>query len=268
LTTEDLRNDLKHFLSRTLIAACLVVVALAHAQQAAPGSLAEARQKLAAKHFIIAKSLFTAYVKTHPGSVDAEEGLGDSLLGLHDYEAAELQYRRVVADQPNLWLAHKNLVIIEAALGRWDEFDRERALLRAARERSDPGITTRESDIIDSFNIPAKAGQPAQHWIVREYYEPVGRSLTRFNFERFGDDGRVKEYVSLESAQAALDAFKTGDVLRSDENNRQATITDFALDWYNGASHGTIAHYPKGEPTYEQVRSDVMHWLRTQAVSR
>jgi len=244
----------------------LAVALAAHAQQGAPGSLAEAKQELAAKHFTTAKTLFATYAKAHTDNVEAEEGLGDALLGLHQYEAAELQYRRVTALQPDLWLAHKNLVIVEAALGRWDEFDRERGLLRDARERGASGITTRESDIIDSFNVPAKAGREAQHWIVREYYEPVGRSLTRFNFERFGVDGRVKAYISLESAEAAQDAFKTGDVLRSDEDNQAKSITDFVLDWYNGASHGTVARYPKGEPTYEQVRIDVMRWLRTQPV--
>ena len=248
---------------KSSLPACLLAFALfAHGQQAASGSLAQAKRELAAKHFLNAKALFATYAKDHSGNVDAEEGLGDALLGLHQYEAAELQYRRVTALQPDLWLAHKNLVIVEAALGRWDEFDRERSFLRDARERGASGITTRESDVIDSFNVPAKAGREAQHWIVREYYEPVGRSLTRFNFERFGEDGRVKAYVSLESAEAAQDAFKTGDVLRSDEDNKAKSITDFVLDWYNGASHGTVATYPKGEPTYEQVRADVLRWLR------
>ena len=33
--------------------------------------------------------------------------------------------------------------------------------------------------------------------------EPVGRSLTRYNFESFSPDGSVREYISLESAGAA-----------------------------------------------------------------
>jgi len=110
-----------------------------------------------------------------------------------------------------------------------------------------------------------------RHWIVREYYLPVGRSLTRYNFENFGADGRVKEYISLESAEAAKIAAVEGDVLRSDESEkhdeqaRQEAMKDFALDWYTGAAHGTIKSYPAGEPTYEAVRGDVMRWLRIQA---
>jgi tetratricopeptide (TPR) repeat protein len=232
-----------------------------HAQTA---SLAEAKQALAAKHYTQAKALFAVYVKAHPESVDAELGVGDAEIALHEYTAAELTYRSVVAKQPQMWRAHKNLVIIEAALGRWEEFDRERAVLRAARERGAEGISARESDVIDSFDVPAESGRNAQHWIVREYYLPVGRSLTRYNFESFGTDGRVKEYISLESAEAAKDAVTQGDVLRSDEQTRQEAMKDFALDWYTGASHGTIKNYPAGEPTYETVREDVMRWLRSQ----
>ena len=195
-------------------------------------------------------------MKTHPDSIDAEEGIGDAKLGLHEYESAELQYRVVVAAQPEFWIAHKNLVIVEAALGRWDEFDRERAVLRAARQRGAPNITTRESDVIDAFDIRG------QHWIVREYYEPVGRSLTRYNFESFSPNGRVREYISLESADAARAALTPNtDVLIGATPRTEPIIKDFALNYYTGKSHGTIKLYPKGEPRYEHVRADLRHWL-------
>jgi len=148
------------------------LVAACAAQKPISSELLPARKALGDKHYQQAEDLFAAYLKTHPGNIDAEEGIGDAKLGLHDYEAAELQYRAVVAAQPEFWIAHKNLVIVEAALGRWEEFDRERAVLRGARQRGAPGISTRESDVIDAFDVHG------EHWIVREYYEPVAaRSL-------------------------------------------------------------------------------------------
>jgi tetratricopeptide (TPR) repeat protein len=235
----------------TLAAACA-------AQRPIPRELLPAHKALEDKHYQQAEQLFTAYLKTHPGNIDAQEGIGDAKLGLHQYEAAELQYRAVVAAQPEFWLAHKNLVIVEAALGRWDEFDRERAVLRDARQRGAPGISTRESDVIDAFDLRG------EHWIVREYYEPVGRSLTRYNFEYFGPDGRVREYVSLESADAARTALTPSpNVLIGAEPAAAPPIKDFALNFYTGKSHGTIKLYPKGEPTYERVRADLRHWLLT-----
>jgi hypothetical protein len=235
------------------VGALLMCCIVARAQQA--DGLAGGKQALAAKEFGRAKEIFGVWVAGHPESVEGELGLADAELGLREYEAAEIEYRKVVAEQPELWIAHKNLVIVEAALGRWEEFDRERALLRMARERGAPGISARESDVIDSFDLRG------QHWIVREYYEPVGRSLTRYNFERFGGDGRVKAYVSLESAEAAKAALARNDV-RIGVESGEVEIKDFALNWYTGTAHGEIAKYPKGEPSYEQVRTTVKGWLR------
>lgn len=252
-------RDRKAIARNTLLAAAVVLASTQplYAQTPVPPEILAARKELAAKHYPHAEELFSAYVKAHPGNIDAEEGIGDAELGLHEYEAAELQYRAVVAAQPEFWLAHKNLVIVEGALGRWDEFDRERAVLREARERGAPGISARESDVIDSFDLRG------EHWIVREYYEPVGRSLTRYNFEYFGPDGRVREYVSLESAEAARRALaRNPNILIGVDPATLPAIKDFALNYYTTKSHGTIKLYPEGEPSYEHVRADVLHWLR------
>lgn len=222
-----------------------------------PAELTAAQGALLNRDFVRARSLFAVYLGAHAGSVDAEVGIADAELGLHDFEAAELAYRQVVAAQPQRWLAHKNLVIVEAALGRWEEFDRERALLRSARERGAPGISARESDVIDTFDVKG------EHWIVREYYEPVGRSLTRYNFEQFGADGRVREYISLESAEAAQRMVAGGAVRVGGEAEGAAGVKDYALNFYNGKAHGTVARYPEGEPRYEQVRQDARRWMRS-----
>jgi len=243
----------------TIMLLCVAETMLA--QTAIPPEIAAARQTLAAKEFVHAKEMFRAYVVAHPGSVDGELGVADAELGLHQYEAAELDYRRVTAVQPELWVAHKNLVVVEAALGRWEEFDNERELLKMARRRGAPGITVRESDVIDSFDTPGKQGVAGEHWIVREYYEPVGRSLTRYNFERFSADGKVREYISLESADAAAKALAGGDV-RIGVDQGVVPIKDFALNFYTDKGHGTIRQYPVGEPSYERVRADVLRWLR------
>jgi tetratricopeptide (TPR) repeat protein len=226
--------------ARWHLAVMMVCAAILQAQgAAAAGSLAEAKQALAAKHFVQAKTLFLAFERGHNGNVEAELGLADAELGMHEYETAELQYRKVVAAQPEQWAAHKNLVVVEAALGRWDEFDRERALLRGARQRGAPGISARESDVIDSFDLPSG------HWIVREYYEPVGRTLTRYNFERFSPDGRVQEYISLESAAAAAKVLTPGRVqesVRIGADGAMPEIRDFALNWYTGKAHGCASN--------------------------
>jgi len=222
--------------------------------------LRAARQELAAKHFAEAKRQFAAFRAAHPESVEAQLGLANAELGLHEYEAAEVQYRTIVAKQPQMWLAHKNLVVVEAALGRWEEFDRERAFLHGARARGAAGITATESDVIDSLNV---AGQ---HWIVRAYDVPSGRSLTRYNFERFSPEGRVLAFLSLESAAAAK-AMMAGPGNASPAGAGGAAkpggeVHDFALNWYTGAAHGVVRAYQGKEPGYEQVRADALGWIR------
>ncbi|QMV19246.1 hypothetical protein GOB94_11575 [Granulicella sp. 5B5] len=228
------------------------------AQNVPQGGPPEGKQALAKGDFAHAKTIYQGYLHSHQGSIPGELGLADAELGLHEYEAAELQYRAITAVQPELWIAHKNLVIIEAALGRWEEFDRERAILRGARQRGEPGITMHESDVIDSFDVHG------EHWIVREYDEPEGRSLTRYNFERFAPSGRAEEYISLESAQAAQAALTPEDIRIGKTPKLTRPIHDFALNYYTPKGHGTITRYPKGEPTYETVRAEVLRWLRRQ----
>jgi tetratricopeptide (TPR) repeat protein len=219
--------------------------------------LAAGRQALAARNYAEAERHFRTVLRADAANLTARMGVADAELGLHQYESAELEYRRVVAAEPQMWVAHKNLVIVEAALGRWEEFDRERALLRAARERGAEGISPRESDVIDGFTAGGR------RWIVREYFVPVGRSQTRYNFESFAPDGRVSEYISLEGEAAAA---QTQDApVRIGDNKAETTPAGrYALDWYTGKAHGVVRIYPAAgqEPTYEQVRADVLRWLR------
>lgn len=258
---EDMRTKAS-LVATALMSLALVANAPAQKKQDAvsgtQADLAAARQELTAKHYARAKELYSAYLHAHPESVDAQFGVADAELGLREFEAAEWDFRKVVAAQPQNWIAHKNLVIVEAELERWDEFERERAVLRAARERGAPGISARESDVIDTFEVNG------HRWIVREYYQPVGRSQTRYNFERFSPEGHAEEYISLEPTAAAEAALKPGDVhIGAETQSAPPTATgEFSLNWYSVKGHGTIAKYPKGEPRYERVRTDLVHWLR------
>lgn len=236
------------------LAAILLLSFTLQAQQVTP--LVEAKRALTLKDFVRAKELFTALTHANRNDTQAQLGLADANLGLHQYEAAEALYRSVVAKQPLLWQAHKNLVVTEAALGRWEDFDGERAVLRAARQRGAAGISPRDSDVIDVITAHG------QRWIVRDYFEPSGRSRARYNFERFSPDGRVLAYVSLESADAFAN-LQPGDAVAIGPASNLAELHGFALNQYNGKSHSTIRKYPT-EPTYERIRADFLHWLQHQ----
>lgn len=238
------------------VAVGMVVAGVAVAQTAVPPEMVEAKAAVQAKDFARAKALYTAYSRSHPDSAAGWMGVGESELGLHEYEAAEMDYRHAVMLQPENWVAHKSLVLVEAKLKRWEEFDRERAVLRGARERGADNITKRESDLIDIFDVKGR------QWSVREYYEPVGRSEARYNFEHF-ENGRVAEYVSLEPMDAAAAALKRDEqVAIGGETPAPVSAKKvWTLNWYTGSGHGVIKKYPAGEPTYEVVRADLLRWL-------
>ena len=224
------------------------------------GELRRGRELLQDKRFLGARDLFREYLKLHPRDAQAELGLGDAELGLRQYESAEATYRALVAQQPELWQAHKNLVVVEAALGRWDDFEGERKILRLARERGEPGISTTESDVIDSFDVGG------ERWVVRAYFEPVGRSKTLYNFEQFNPDGRVGTYVSLEDTAAAAAALQPGDVrIGGATDGADRPEGELALNWYTGAAHGTVRRYAR-EPKYEELRTEVLRWVRGRQV--
>jgi hypothetical protein len=252
-------------LQRVLPAVLTVFVVSVQAQTNVPATsvpgitvasgLNAGKRALAAGQYAQAKALFTATLSEHPDNVAAKLGLADSELGLDHDATAEEMYRQIVALQPELWQAHKNLIMVEAALGRWEDFDSERTVLRLARERGAPGISSRESDVIDSFLVKGK------RWVVREYFEPAGRSATRYNFESFSADGKAAEYISLDGAEAAI-AAKTDSVVIGGTAQSPVAPHRYTLNWFTGKAHGTIRSYGLQEPKYETVRSNVLQWLR------
>lgn len=238
------------------LAAAVIEAFAAAAQIPTPPELVAARELLAAKQFVRARRLFKTYAHAHPQDARGPLGLGDSDLAQHRYEAAELEFRHAVNLEPQLWIAHKDLVLVEARLHRWEEFERERALLRAARQRRAPGITPEESDLIDTFTVNGR------EWLVREYIVPVGRSRARYNFEQFSPAGKVEEYISLEPADAAQSALRSSDsVAIGRDAAAPGTAQLFALSWYTAHGHGVIRSYAHGEPPYETLRTDVLRFL-------
>lgn len=230
-------------------------------QPTLPPALVTARGALEDHDALKAKALYEAYAKDHPKDARGPKGVGDAELMLHEYEAAEMSFRQAVMIDPSLWTAHKALVLVEAKLGRWEDFENERQILKSARERGADNLSPRESDLIDSFEI---AGQ---QWLVREYFVPVGRSETRYNFEHFTAQGKVEEYISLEVADAAKAALSRDPQVKIGKDSQGMNAHGYALNWYTGSGHGTVRRYAS-EPPYRALRAEVMRWLKRSATEK
>jgi tetratricopeptide (TPR) repeat protein len=226
-----------------------------------PDSLSEAKDALRKQDYAAAKPLLAAYVKDNPNSVEALGLTGDAHLGLKEYEDAAQSYLAAIQLRPDLWPAHKNLVIVYAALSKWAEFDKERALLQDARAKRTTGLSPQDSDVIDVLYVGT------ERYIVRGNAELEGKFKIRYRFMHFGADGKLDFWIACESDDVDQATFA-----KAHPTEAAAGLRSFSLDSYTAVApnadgkgysqtHGTIKFYPDGEPTYETVRTDVLKVL-------
>jgi tetratricopeptide (TPR) repeat protein len=213
---------------------------------------------LTRKDYAGAQTFFTNYLAATPNDPDARLFLGAADLGLKDVPSAIKEFQTVAAAQPTNWSAHQNLVRAYALTQDWSAFDKERDLLKSARDHNAPNLDKTTSDLIDTLQVGTKA------YRVLYFYTLTGRFHTRYVFAHFGDDGKPTDYIACESDDTDQYFFK-----QKHPDLAAAGQRSFSLDTYsngpNGQSQGLIKFYPDGEPTYETVRADALKVLQAQA---
>jgi tetratricopeptide (TPR) repeat protein len=127
----------------------LEMPAASQAQTPAADPLAVANQAIAKGDYAAAQTIVNAYLKDNPDNPQALFAAGNAYLGLKQYDDAAKSYLAAIKTQPPFWPAHKNLVIVYAAEGKWTEFDQERALLRDATAKGEDGLNSKVPDVID-----------------------------------------------------------------------------------------------------------------------
>jgi tetratricopeptide (TPR) repeat protein len=228
---------------------------------ATPDPLALGKQALAHSDYQTAWEFFTNYLKDNPDSSEATFLAGNAALGLKHYDDAAGYYQRLIAKKPDMWSAHKNLVIVYAAQNKWPEFDQERKVLQTARDQGSPGLSKKDADVIEVLYVGS------ERYIVRAFPELAGRFKARYNFSHFGKDGKLDSWIACESDDVDQTFFAQKHPKEAAEGQRS-----FSLDSYTAAvpnlngqgftqTHGTIKFYPDGEPSYETVRADVIKVL-------
>jgi tetratricopeptide (TPR) repeat protein len=228
------------------------------AEATPPDPLSQGRKALQKNDYATAQTFFETYLKSDPNNAEALDLEGVAYLGLKRYEDAERSYLAALKLDPARWTTHKNLVVAYATLGKWKEFDEERALVEEARAKGTPGLGPRDVDVIDVFYIAS------ERYIVRSYAELNGRFKARYNFAHFAPDGKLDSWILCESDDVDQTAFA-----KAHPTEAAAGQRSFSLDSYTARklsedgktytqTHGTIKFYPDGEPSYETVRSDVL----------
>ena len=226
--------------------------------------MAIGKQALAHGDYQAAQTFFASYLRDNPDSAEALFFTGNAALGLKQYDDAVRNYQSVIAKQPSMWHAHKNLVIVYAAQGKWSEFDQERKLLQDARSRGVSGLSPKDADVIEVLDVGP------ERYIVRAYAELTGHFKTRYNFAHFGKDGKLDFWIACESDDVDQTFFAQKHPKEAAAGQRSFSLDSYTAtvrgaDGQSSQTHGTHKFYPDGEPTYETVRADVLNVLNHKA---
>ena len=258
-----MRSTLRKVCGVALVVTCCVGVSRGQAAggaplQSGPNPLAVGLAALQKGDYASAKTFFANYLSGSPNDAEARLYLGGAEMGLKDFPAAIKDLQAVIAVKPDLWTAHTNLVLAYAESLDWADFDKERALIKTARDNNAPGLDKQRGDVIDLLQVGAKT------YSVRYFYELHGQFNTRYVFLHFGDDGKLTDYIQCESDDADQGFFK-----QAHPKEAAAGARSFSLDSYTvnekGMTQGLIKFYTDGEPTYEVVRADALKALMGQA---
>jgi hypothetical protein len=190
----------------------------------------------------------------------------------HDVEALDL-FRRALAQRPRQpWTLREAMILIEARVGHWDDFDRDVAALRSAKKVGmDHGLDDNNGFVIDQFDdgagqvegviYPLQTGR--YHMLYRfmlpeqaEMNAPAqasaqgngSSSSARCNNPDF------QPHMDVESEDVDQKEFAKAHPDKAAKGERSYTLVSFT----SPCSQGLVKFYPDGEPAYETVRADVL----------
>lgn len=254
---------------RLLLVAALLACVAGQAQTApavsGPASgdpMAVGKAALSRQDFVAAYDFFSGFRAENPSDKVAIFFEGNAALGLGRLAEAESCYEAALALDPRLWTAHENLIQVYARLGRWSDFDSERALLHQARLTHQPGIPERGTGAIDLFMVGSR------RFVVHEYDPPDGRFHAKYNFAELDPQGKLVGWISYESDDIDQISFAKNHPKEAAAGGRAYSLDSYTPKTVtaNGGftqTHGTIKLFPDGELPYEEIRAEVMRALGT-----
>ena len=200
----------------------------------------------------------------------------------HNKEALEL-FARALAEHPNQpWPLRLAQLQVQARMGHWEEFNQDLAELeKAKRGGADAQLESSSGFLVDGFAAGPAGAQVSVQTVVFPLQADVYHTLYRFLLPKgspakttikgglnsdSGTDEQCKNpefrpYIDLESDDSDQESFKQAHPELAATGGRA-----YSLDTYPGpCSQGLIKFYSKGEPTYEEVRGDVVKALMGKA---
>ena len=181
--------------------------------------------------------------------------LGTARLGAKEFDGAIDELKVLLKAEPMDWYGHIYLAQAYAQKGDWADFDKEREVMKSARDSHVRGIQlVEDGDVIDILTVNG------QQYTAKSYYKPVGPHHTRYVFLHIVDGVKVTDLFTCDSDDGDQVEFKREHPKEAAEGARR-----FSLDPWEVVNdnlvHGHMLRFYDGEPTYEALRADVMKVL-------
>lgn len=190
---------------------------------------------------------------------------GEAAMETNQNDVALGLFERALAEHPkDVWNIRFGVLRLEARLGKWEDFDKGLAELKAAKKAGDAALES-PGFVVDEFEVGGQKVTAAFYPLLAGHFKTLYRFLlpvpapvdvAASTTGGAGDrckDPNFRPYIDVESddvdqsffAQAHPDLAKKGE-------------RSYSLDTYPAAcSQGLIKFYSDGEPKYEVVRADV-----------
>jgi tetratricopeptide (TPR) repeat protein len=211
--------------------------------------LAPVLQAMRQQDYAGALTLIRPILKTYPKDVRVLFLAGNAARISGDLPDALTLYQQSIDNNPShAGALHLGLVQTYADMGRWEDFNRERALIRQMSLNGDQSLPIDRGYPIEDHH----AG--SLHIEVIEF--PAFDSLTRYRFlfvSNYQKATRFTPSVDVEANPIDKASFT------KEYPQKPANIRFFSLVSYpDNHTRGFLKFYSDGEPPYEDVHADVM----------
>ncbi len=194
-------------------------------------------------------------------------------MGAGQDEQAIALFRRAMALYPhNPWPMRNAVIILEARLNRWADFDRDVAALRMAKKNGmDHGLDSSTGFVIDEFDMgtglvegeiyPLQSGQ--YHMLYRfqlpegELIAPARPGSSSSSIPSRCENRDFRPHLDVESADVDQAEFRKAHPDKAAKGDRSYTLILYGAP----CAQALAGFYPDGEPSYEKVRGDAIRVL-------
>jgi len=211
--------------------------------------LAPVLEAMSQQDYTTALTLIRPILKDYPKDVRVLFLAGNAARISGDFPDALTFYQQSIDNNPtHAGALHLGLVRAYADMGRWEDFNRERALIRQLSLNGDQSLPIERGYAIEDHY----AG--SLHIEVIEF--PSFDSLTRYRFlfaSNYQKATRFTPSVDVEANPADKASF-TKEYPQKPANTRFFSLVSYP----DNHTRGFLKFYPDGEPPYEDIHADVL----------